>query len=152
MPSGLDRGTYQDEGQRSFTKAPSELTAWDYFQRGLYEHWKFTLAANKRAQEFFDFMGQSEAAIAAFKTAGAMFPTLGWEVVYFCRVALCYLHASAYEEAVERARKAIGEDPRNPHAYVTLSASLAHLGQLAEARAALAKGETIDPDFVLNWY
>ena len=42
------------EEQRSLTKAPKDLRAWDYFQRGLFAHWKYTREANKKAQELFE--------------------------------------------------------------------------------------------------
>ena len=238
------------EGQRSSAKPLTDLTAWDYFQRGLFAHWKYTLEANAKARELFkqaikidpeysqaytglsladsvdialgapgdqeflaqkalqsakraveldvddawahlalafayhrtnqlelaisearksvdlnpsdpsahlelgsalDYSGRSGAGIASFKTALALLPHHGKHLSR-CRVALGYLHTQDFEGAAEVAREAINAEPDYPSGYVTLTAALAHLGRLDEARKVLARGEAIEADLVEKWH
>ncbi len=99
-----------------------------------------------------DFFGESEAGIASFKTALTLLPPHGLQRVYRCRVALAYLHVRDFESAVEWAKDAISAGPAYSLGYVTLAASLAHLGRLDVAKQALARGEAIEPGLVEKWH
>ena len=239
------------EGQRSLAKPPKDLRAWDYVQRGLFAYWKYTIEANKTAQEFFeeairvdpdysqgytglslayhmdiihgvpgaresapskmlatakravelddedamahlalafalhrtnrydqailearkavnlnpsdpmaqielgstlDFTGSCEAGIAAFNMALSLVPPHSMRHLFECRMALGHLHAGQFESAVAWARSALSTGPEHPSAYVTLAASLAHLGRVKEAQGALARGEALQAGFVEKWH
>lgn len=239
------------EGQQSLTKAPKDLRAWDYVQRGLFAYWKYTVEANKTAEELFeaairidpdysqgytgltlayhmdiiygvpgaresapgkmlatakravdlddedamahlalafalhrtnqydqailearkavnlnpsdpmahielgstlDFTGSCEAGIAAFNVALSLVPPHSMRHLFQCRVALGYLHAGEFESAISWARSALSAGPAHPSAYVTLAASLAHMGRIAEAKNAFAAGEAVQAGFIEKWH
>jgi adenylate cyclase len=69
-------------------------------------------------------------------------------------LARAYVNFSNHDAAVERARQAIRRRPDYVPAYFILAIALGHLGELDEARAALAKCDELSPDFVQsrkNW-
>jgi TolB-like protein/class 3 adenylate cyclase len=55
-----------------------------------------------------------------------------------------------WEEALPRLRKSIDANPNNPWANFYLSACLAHLGRLDEARAAVGTGLAVNPKFSIK--
>ena len=65
-------------------------------------------------------------------------------------LARAHLNARRYEDAVEWARKAI-HHREHARAHAILAISLAHLGQLAEARVALDECERVGPGFAKRW-
>ena len=70
-------------------------------------------------------------------------------------MARAHLTARRYEEAAEWARKAIQWRDDAPLSHLILAASLGHLGQSNDARAALDKCESIRPGYVAerdNWH
>jgi adenylate cyclase len=54
-------------------------------------------------------------------------------------LARAYLNIGAYEEALDRARRAIERSPDYPHGYYAMALALGHLGREGEGRAALSK-------------
>jgi adenylate cyclase len=69
-------------------------------------------------------------------------------------LARAYVNMGNQRAAVERARQAIRRRPDYVPAYYILAIALGHLGELDEARAALAKCNELSPDFVQsrqNW-
>jgi adenylate cyclase len=67
----------------------------------------------------------------------------------FSYLAQAHFGAGRYEDAVDWAQRSLQQRPDYDHAYRTLAASHAHLGQLDEARAALREAVRIVPEFSL---
>lgn len=67
---------------------------------------------------------------------------------FFTALARSHLNCRNYEEAVACARKAMSVRSNFPHAFYLLASALGHLGQLDEARKALADCERLQPGFV----
>ena len=69
-------------------------------------------------------------------------------------LARAYVNVGSYEDAVDRARKAIQRRPDYPHAHYILAVALGHLGRSDEARAALSTSDALHPGFIdsrRNW-
>jgi tetratricopeptide (TPR) repeat protein len=60
------------------------------------------------------------------------------------------MQIGADEEAVARFRRSIDFNRNHPRAHLSLSAALAHLGRLDEARSAVQAGLVLDPTFTLS--
>ena len=67
--------------------------------------------------------------------------------IYMAFLGRAYLNARRYEQAAERARKAIHRRSDYPNAHYILAVSLAHLGLEAQARDALDACNRIKPGF-----
>ena len=92
-----------------------------------------------------DFAGRPEEAISHFEKALQLSPARDVRAdLALTWLARTHLNARHYEEAAERARKAIRRRPY-PWTYMILASSLGHLGQLAAARTALDECERIEP-------
>jgi len=65
-------------------------------------------------------------------------------------LARAYVNIGNHSDAVERARQAIRRRPDYAPAYYILALALDHLGELDEARSALAKCDELSPGFVLS--
>ena len=63
-------------------------------------------------------------------------------------LARAYLNAGAYDESLDRARKAIERNPDHPNAFYIMALALGHLGREDEGRAALATCDELHPGFV----
>jgi adenylate cyclase len=63
-------------------------------------------------------------------------------------LARAYLNAGSYQDAVDRARRAIQRRPDYPHAYYILAIALGQSGRKDEARAALSKCDELHPGFI----
>jgi adenylate cyclase len=98
-----------------------------------------------------DFVGESLEAIAVIEQARDLNPQSldRYGAVYI--MARAHLHAGQYDRAIERAREALNLRPTFHHSYVVLAASLALAGREAEAKEALARGQSVRPDFVEQW-
>ena len=69
-------------------------------------------------------------------------------------LARAYLNIGAYEEALDRARKAIERSPDHPHGYYVMALALGRLGREGEGRAALSTCDELHPGFIesrKNW-
>jgi TolB-like protein/class 3 adenylate cyclase/tetratricopeptide (TPR) repeat protein len=76
---------------------------------------------------------------------------LGPDTYYFCYcIALAHLLAERFGDAVSWCERAINESPNYITTYHVLAASLAHLGRLDEARAAIQKLLSLQPDSTLE--
>jgi adenylate cyclase len=67
---------------------------------------------------------------------------------HLCFLARALVNARRYDEAAAAARAAIQRRPDYPHAHFILAIALGHLGRLAEAQAALAESDRLQPGFV----
>ena len=64
-------------------------------------------------------------------------------------IALAHLAAGQYEAAVEWADRSLREFPRHRPAICYKVIALAHLGRIAEARAALGRERELDPGLTI---
>jgi tetratricopeptide (TPR) repeat protein len=62
------------------------------------------------------------------------------------------LYLGSDEEAVEWFRRAIEMNRNMPNAHFYLAASLAHLGRIKEARAAVTSGIAVNPAFTIKGF
>ena len=63
-------------------------------------------------------------------------------------LARAYLNAGSYEDAADRARRAIQRRPDYPHAYYILAIALGQVDRGDAARAALSKCDEVLPGFI----
>ncbi len=63
-------------------------------------------------------------------------------------LARAYLNAGAYQDAADRARRAIQHRPDYPQAYYILAIALGQLGRWDAARTALSKCDDLHPGFI----
>jgi adenylate cyclase len=98
-----------------------------------------------------DFVGQSLEALAVIERASDLNPQSldRYGAAYI--MARAHLHAGQYDRAIERAREALDLRPTFHHSYVVLAASLALAGREADAKEALARGQSVRPDFIEQW-
>jgi tetratricopeptide (TPR) repeat protein len=69
----------------------------------------------------------------------------------FCHsIALAHLFAERFDDAVSWCERAINENPNFITPYRVLAASLAHLGRLDEARTAIRKALSLQPNSTLE--
>jgi adenylate cyclase len=68
----------------------------------------------------------------------------------FAGLGIAHMMAGDYEEAVKFARQAMSEQPRNAVAYRIVAASLALLGRIEEARAAMRALLAETPNFSMS--
>src|SRR5690348_2908548 len=75
---------------------------------------------------------------------------LDLETFTFCyTIALAYLFAQRFADAVSWCERTINENPRFVSTYRVLAASLAHLDRFDEARAAIQKVLALQPNSTL---
>jgi adenylate cyclase len=84
------------------------------------------------------FSAQCDAAIETLQDAIRLSPRDFLMVIWHTASAWSYLSAHRYEEAGDSAQRAIDSNPAFPDAHGTLAVANAHLGRMADARAALA--------------
>jgi TolB-like protein/class 3 adenylate cyclase len=88
---------------------------------------------------------QPEAAIEATERAHRLSPFDPFRPRYALNIAVAHLAARRFEQAIERADRALHEQPRLVGAMRVKVAALAHLGHLDGARAELGRVLAIDP-------
>lgn len=118
-----------------------------------------TLALNPNAAHAWMARGnicasrnQPEAAIAAIERARRLSPFDPYTFFYAFTLAIAHFAARRFEQAAEWADRALHDQPRLASAMRLKVAALAHLGRLAEARAALSRLLTIDLKVTIAGY
>jgi TolB-like protein len=102
------------------------------------------------AANVISWYGKPEEAIPLFQKSIRLNPFApGY---YFHAFSLTCRMAGRYSEALEQAKKAVEQDPRNPIAHIALAASLFLVGREEEARAAAADVLRINPNFSVEQY
>ena len=95
-------------------------------------------------------MGRPDEGIPYLEDALRLNPTAPSRWALQLDLALAHFVAGHYEEAVHWNRRGLELRPDLARGYVGLAASYAQLGELDEARAALAKALELDPEFSLD--
>ncbi len=101
------------------------------------------------AGEGLAMAGNSEEAIRYLERAmllSPLDPAVFWA---YHSLALAHFSAARYQEAVQWAERAITSNPKFGFAHRTRAASLAKLGRIEEAKAALVRAEESEPEFTL---
>ena len=101
------------------------------------------------AGEGLAMAGYSEEAIEYLERAMRLSPRDPFVPWTYHSLALAHFSAARYQEAVQWAERAVNSNPEFGFAHRTRAASLAALGRLEEAKAALARAEVAEPDFNL---
>jgi len=71
---------------------------------------------------------------------------------FYYAVAIAYLAARRFEQAIEWASRTLHDQPRMASAMRVKVVALAHLGHLDEARAELSRALAIDPKLTIAGY
>jgi tetratricopeptide (TPR) repeat protein len=91
--------------------------------------------------------GEAERAIDWSERGMRLSPFDPWAFAAYDAQVLGYFHCGRYEDAASAAYKSNRANPAHSITYVQLTAALAKLGRLAEARAAAAKVLQLHPTF-----
>ncbi len=94
-----------------------------------------------------DLVGRTDEGIEKIESGLRLNPGDANNHIYMAFLGRAYLNARRYEQAAERARKAIHRRSDYPNAHYILAVSLAHLGLEAQARDALDACNRIEPGF-----
>ena len=94
-----------------------------------------------------DLVGRTDEGIEKIESGLRLNPRDANNHIYMAFLGRAYLNARRYEQAAERARKAIHRRSDYPNAHYILAVSLAHLGLEAQARDALDACNRIKPGF-----
>jgi adenylate cyclase len=94
-----------------------------------------------------DLVGRTDEGIEKIESGLRLNPRDANNHIYMAFLGRAYLNARRYEQAAERARKAIHRRSDYPNAHYILAVSLAHLGLEAQALDALDACNRIKPGF-----
>lgn len=128
------------ERQRSLTKPPENLQAYDYLQRGSEYYRRNTRADNRKARELF------EQAIALDPTYASAYVALAQTRVLAATSGWTELMAEALAEAERLAGKALELDGSNAEAHQVLADVYLHRGQYDLARAEANQAIALNPN------
>jgi adenylate cyclase len=87
--------------------------------------------------------------LADVERAIRLSPQDPWMWIYLEGVGIVHFLAGRYEDAVEWAQRSLQRRPGYLYGHLLIAISYAHLGRIDEARAALQKALTVEPDFSL---
>jgi TolB-like protein/DNA-binding winged helix-turn-helix (wHTH) protein len=122
-------------------KGPSSLDAWDCYQRGLWNLWRFTVPAFDEAEAYF------ERAIAADPSFARAHGALGYVNVQRAFVDDPSDRSSRLKTALHQARDAVGLDDLDCFCHCVLGRALCLTHQNDEALAALDLSLELNPSF-----
>lgn len=111
------------EGDRAM-QAPQLFGAYDFLQRGLWHHYRYTADDNLKAQEFFRRALAADPNYA--QAAAALAVTLIHRMVHRWAPE----DSGVYAEALELAQRAVSLDSRSPQARYARAAAYFHTGQI----------------------
>jgi adenylate cyclase len=95
---------------------------------------------------------QPETAIEAIERARRLSPFDPYTFLYAVHIAIAYLAARRFEQAIEWADRALLDQPRVATAIRVKIVAFAHLNRLDEARDQLSRVLTIDPKLTITGY
>jgi adenylate cyclase len=96
------------------------------------------------------YAGRPEESISQFEWAIRLSPRSPLLWAYWMMLGLAYINLEKYEEALASFEKAIQEPNAAFMVFVHAASTLAHLGQIDEARALLAEAKTRKPGFSID--
>ncbi len=97
-------------------------------------------------------LGQPRDAISWIERAFALSPRDPLRSVFYSGIARARIAAGEDALAIEAARQGIAANRDHPHNYAVLTAALAHLGRMDEAKAALAEFLRVQPGITVARY
>lgn len=133
------------ERNRAMLRPPSSLDAWEAHHRGLWHMYRFSLADNARARQFFE-------------TAVRLDPTFAraYAGLSFTHWQDAFQGWGARLDAAERAFEAAGEslmvDDRDPAAHWAMGRALWLRGQHDQSILELERAVDLSPNFALGHY
>ena len=136
-------------GYLSFTRRETEDSVRD-FNRALALNPNFSTAYGYLGWALV-FDGRSEEAIRYFQQALRMSPYDPLKAFFCSGTGVAHYYAERYEEAIEWARRAVGERPGFAAAQRILCASLAQAGRIAETQTAMRRLREIQPYISIAW-
>jgi adenylate cyclase len=107
--------------------APHLFSAYDYLQRGLWHHYRYTAEDNISAQDYFRKSLEIDPSYAQAPAALAV--TLIHSMVHGWQAE----DVKIYAEALDLAQRAVSLDPRSPHGRYALAASYFHTSEIRVA-------------------
>ena len=131
------------ERQRARRKAPDNLDAWEWYQRGLWHVYRFTAEENARAVDMFRRAIEIDASFAP--------PYAGLAYALYFDVILGYVDepGGRLPEAHEAARTAVRLDDKDAFGHVALGRVLVTLGELDAAIAATDTAIAFNPNLAV---
>jgi adenylate cyclase len=134
------------EQRRALRKPPSNLGAWECYQRGMWHHSRFRSEDDPRAHEFFNRALELDPTLAAAHTGlAAQFIREG--TVFASRPLLEALRLSADE-----AQKALELDPTDADAHALRAEATGSLGDYAGGFAHVERALLINPNCALAYH
>ncbi|HEX2113621.1 MAG TPA: adenylate/guanylate cyclase domain-containing protein [Alphaproteobacteria bacterium] len=104
--------------------APQLFSAYDYLQRGLWHHYRYTAEDNVSAQDYFRKALELDPSYS--QAAAALSVTLIHSMVHRWQKE----NRAIYDEAIAFSKRAVSLDPRSPHARYALALSYFHTGEI----------------------
>jgi adenylate cyclase len=132
------------EGDRA-ARAPQLFSAYDFLQRGLWHHYRYTDEDSISAQDFFRKALESDPSYA--EAAAALAIALvhrvfhGWETDA----------AKALDEALRLGQRAVSLDRRSPQAHYALALVHVHTGSIAMALSDMEEVIRLHPSHAAAW-
>jgi adenylate cyclase len=96
------------------------------------------------------FSGRPEKAIPLLQKAIRLNPLA--PAIFFCTLSGAYCMVGRFDEAVEQAKKAVEQEPKNQFPYLYLASACILAGREEEAQAAAAEVLKINPTFSLEQF
>jgi adenylate cyclase len=134
------------EVERSRRKAPENLDAWDFYQRGVWHLWQFTARDNVLARGFFERATELDSGFSTFFAALALSRLLDHTLGYRPE------SERSVDAALEAARRAVALDEKDPGAHSALGRTYSVLGQHDEGIAELRRALQLNPSMALARY
>jgi tetratricopeptide (TPR) repeat protein len=134
------------EQQLAARKAPESLDAWDCYQRGLWNFWRFTTPGFDQADAYF------QRAIAADPKFARAHGALGYVNVQRALYDEVRDRRVRLETALRQAREALALDDRDCFCHCVLGRALCLTRQNDEALAALDTSMELNPSFAQAYF
>lgn len=132
------------EGDRA-ARAPQLFSAYDFMQRGLWHHYRYTDEDNISAQDFFRKALDADPSYA--EAAAALSIALVHRVFHRWETN----GAKALEEALALGQRAVSLDRRSPQAHYALALSYVHTGNIATAMREMEEVIRLHPSHAAAW-
>jgi DNA-binding SARP family transcriptional activator len=133
------------ERNRAMLKAPSSLTAWETYHRGLWHMYRFTQSENERARTYFTRAVQLD---PTFARAYAGLSFTHWQSAF----QRWGDRESECDRAFETAGQSLFIDDQNPAAHWAMGRALWLRGRQDESLRELQQAVELSPNFALGHY
>ncbi len=142
----LEPAIERAEMERSLLEPPENLTAWEFYHRGLWHCFRFTAEDSETAHHYFE---QALERDSNFSRAHA-----GRSFAHYSRAFLNTVHdiQGEIERSTEAARRSIGIDGRDAMGHWALGRALFLSRQHDEALASIDQALSINPNYAQGHY